>query len=136
MHFFVSWQNEIMKTILLVAWALILAGSFLPLVHIPLVGNWNYWQIDHVLALVCWVFCLFSLAGIVSGKILLVRFSAVFLILHFTFSIFAIRYQAYRFFDFIPVVSWQKEVSEMVQLSWGWLLEYTGAVALLLLRKK
>lgn len=125
-----------MKSIQLVAWAIILAGSFLPLVHIPLVGNWNYWQIDHVLALVCWVFCFFSLTGIVSGKILLVRFSAVFLILHFTFSIFAVRYQTYRFFDFIPVVSWQTKASEMVQFSWGWLLEYSGAVALFLLRKR
>jgi hypothetical protein len=45
-----------MKNIQLLGLILVVAGSFLPLVHVPIIGNWNYWKLDHSLAIICWIF--------------------------------------------------------------------------------
>ena len=39
-----------MKNLQLIGLFLVVAGSFLPLVRIPIIGNWNYWKVDNTLA--------------------------------------------------------------------------------------
>lgn len=124
-----------MKNIQIVGVMLVVIGSFLPLVHIPLIGSWNFWQTDHYLAVSCWVFCIFALTGIILNKSKLIFFSGLMLLLLFVFSIIAIRFKTLQFFDFLPVDSWKNLASGIVKLKWGWFPMFAGS-ALIILAKK
>ena len=124
------------RNIQLIGLILVVAGSFLPLVHIPVIGNWNYWQIDPPLAIICWVFSGFGLLGVLFNKDLLVNVSAILLIALFVFTFLAVKFQSLEFFSFLPFKSWQETFAGVVKLSWGWLIEFSGALLMLLARKK
>ena len=123
------------RNIQLIGLILVVAGSFLPLVHIPVIGNWNYWQIDPTLAIICWVFSGFGLLGVLFNKDLLVKVSASLLIALFVLTFLAVKFQSLEFFSFLPFKSWQETFAGVVKLSWGWLIEFSGALLMLLARK-
>lgn len=124
-----------MKIIQLISLFLIVAGSFLPLVHIPLIGNWNYFKVDANLAYIVWGFSALTFIGIILGKIKLVRISAIILLLLFSFTIVAIKFKSLDYFSFLPFKSWQETFAGIVKLSWGWILEFSGAILLLFIKK-
>lgn len=76
-----------MKNIQLLGLILVVAGSFLPLVHVPVIGNWNYWELDHFLAIACWVLAAGTLFGIVNNSIKISRIFAILLVLLFIFTL-------------------------------------------------
>lgn len=125
-----------MKYIQWISLLIVVAGSFSPLVHIPLIGNWNYWQTDHLLAIFCWIFCVVALLGILFNKNGLVRISAVFMLIFFAFSIFAIKYQSNSFFNFLHFDFLKEAATGLVKLKWGWFLEFFGAFMLLVSNPK
>jgi hypothetical protein len=120
-----------MKNIQLLGVILVVAGSFLPLVHVPVIGNWNYWKLDHSLAVMCWVLSALALFGIVNNKAKITRVSAVLLVLLFLFTLFAVKFQASRYFSFMPFKSWQDKLAGIVKLRWGWVAEFAGALIIL-----
>lgn len=124
-----------MRNIQIFGLVMVVAGTFLPLVHLPLIGNWNYWKIDSNLAIICWFFCGLALVGIIFQKQSLVRIIAVALLALFIFTIVAIKFKSLEYFSFLPFKSWQQSFAGIVKLSWAWFLEFSGA-ALLLLTKK
>lgn len=124
-----------MRNIQIFGLVMVVAGTFLPLVHLPLIGNWNYWKIDSNLAIICWFFCGLALVGIIFQKQRLVRIIAVALLALFIFTIVAIKFKSLEYFSFLPFKSWQQSFAGIVKLSWAWFLEFSGA-ALLLLTKK
>lgn len=125
-----------MKNLQLLGLVLVVVGSFLPLVHVPIIGNWNYWQLDHYLAIFCWIFCACALFGIVNNRAKLVNTFAVFLLILFVFTLFAIKYQASSYFSFLPLKSWTKALAGTVKLQWGWLAEFLGALIMLFVKSK
>lgn len=122
---------RIMKNLQLLGLILVVAGSFLPLVHVPVIGNWNYWKLDHYLAIFCWAFSACALFGIVNDNTKIVKAFAVFLLLLFAFTLFAVKYQASSYFSFLPFESWTEALSRTVKLQWGWIIEFLGALILL-----
>ena len=125
-----------MKNIQLLGLILVVAGSFLPLVHIPIIGNWNYWKLDQNLAIICWVLSLIALFGIIKEQQKITKISAVLLILLFIFTLIAIKFKSLDYFSFLPFKSWQETVSGIVKLKWGWFLEFAGAALILFSNKK
>ncbi|MFL9832945.1 hypothetical protein [Chryseobacterium terrae] len=125
-----------MKNLQLLGLILVIVGSFLPLVHVPIIGNWNYWQLDHYLAGFCWIFCAGALFGIVNSRAKLVNIFAVFLLILFVFTLFAIKYQASSYFSFLPFKSWTKALAGTVKLQWGWFAEFLGALIMLFVKSK
>ena len=121
-----------MKNLQLIALFLVVAGSFLPLVHIPIVGNWNYWKVDHTLAVILWGFSLLTLIFTLINKTKLVRIMAFLMISLFVFTIVAVKLKSLDYFSFLPFRSWQSTFSGIVKLSWGWLIEFLGAVVILI----
>lgn len=113
---------------------LVIAGSFLPLVHIPIIGNWNYFKIDSSLAFLVWGFSLIALIGIIFDKLKIVKTTATILLLIFVFTIFAIKFKSLNYFSFLPFKSWQESFAGIVKLSWAWILEFSGAFLLLTLK--
>ncbi|MCS3870025.1 peptidoglycan/LPS O-acetylase OafA/YrhL [Chryseobacterium ginsenosidimutans] len=125
-----------MKNIQLLGLLLVVAGSFLPLVHVPIVGNWNYWKVDHYLAIACWIFSAGALFGIVNNSGKMARIFAILLILLFTFTLFAVKMQSLEYFSFMPFKSWQEKLAGIVKLRWGWIVEFVGAFIILLAKNK
>ncbi|MBC7556116.1 MAG: hypothetical protein H7195_04060 [Chryseobacterium sp.] len=124
-----------MKITQFLALLLVVAGSFLPLVHIPIIGNWNYYKIDSTLAFLVWGFCSIAFLGVIFGKINLVRATAVILLLIFVFTIVAVKFKSLNYFSFLPFKSWQESFAGIVRLSWAWILEFAGTALLLLLKQ-
>lgn len=120
-----------MKNIQLLGLLLVVAGSFLPLVHVPVIGNWNYWKLDHYLAVACWIFSAGALFGIVNNSVKTARIFAILLIILFAFTLFAVKMQSMQYFSFMPVKSWQEKLAGIVKLRWGWIVEFLGAFIIL-----
>lgn len=133
--FFCTFPTTVMKNLQLIGFILVVAGSFLPLVHIPLIGNWNYLKVDQTLAITCWLLSMVALLGILTERQLLIKVSAILLIILFVFTIWAVKFKSLNYFSFIPLKSWQETAAGIVKLKWGWFLEFSGA-ALLLFSKK
>ncbi|MBP1617702.1 MAG: uncharacterized protein H6Q14_1529 [Bacteroidetes bacterium] len=114
----------------------VVAGSFLPLVHVPILGNWNYWSLDNRLAIICWTLSGLAVLGIVLNKNLLLKVASIALILFFAFTIVAVKSKAMDSFGFVFVKSLQKTLAGVVKLRWGWFVEFAGALILLLAPKK
>lgn len=124
-----------MKNIQLIGLLLVVTGSFLPLVHVPVIGNWNYWKLDHYLAIACWIFSAGALFGIVNNSVKMSKIFAVLLILLFLFTLFAVKVQAAEYFSFMPFKSWQNKLAGIVKLKWGWIVEFLGAFIIILAKK-
>lgn len=125
-----------MKVSQLISLFLIVAGSFLPLVHIPIIGNWNYYKVDVNLAYMVWGFSAVAFLGIIFNKIKVVQIAAIILLILFSFTIVAIKFKSLDYFSFLPFKSWQQSFAGIVKLSWGWILEFAGAILLLFIKKK
>lgn len=120
-----------MKNIQLLGLLLVVVGSFLPLVHVPIIGNWNYWKLDHYLAITCWILSVCAVFGIMNGSTKVVRTFAVLLILLFAFTLVAVKMQSLQYFSFLPFKSWQETFAGVVKLKWGWAVEFLGAFIML-----
>lgn len=125
-----------MKNIQLLGLVLVVVGSFLPLVHVPIIGNWNYWKLDHYLAIACWILSACALFGIVNNGKKMVRTFAILLILLFIFTLAAVKMQSMQYFSFLPFKSWQETFAGVVKLRWGWFVEFLGAFIMLLVTNK
>lgn len=119
-----------MKNIQLLGLLLVIVGSFLPLVHVPVIGNWNYWKLDHYLAIACWIFAACAVFGIVNNSGKIVRFFGILLIFLFAFTLFAVKMKSLQYFSFLPFKSWQETFAGIVTLKWGWVIEFLGAFLL------
>lgn len=111
---------------------LVFIGSFLPLVHVPILGNWNFWETDTYLASSFWAICLLCLLGIAFNHTKVMTIGALIIVIHVAFSMFAIRYQTNDFFAFIPFAKLKSIAAGMVTLKWGWIVILLGAVLLLI----
>lgn len=125
-----------MKNLQLLGLILVVVGSFLPLVHVPVIGNWNYWKVDYYLAGACWVFSACALFGIINNSHKVVKFFGILLILLFAFTIFATKYQAFNYFSFLPFKSWTETLAGTIKLQWGWIVEFLGAFILVFVKSK
>ncbi|GAA5101486.1 hypothetical protein GCM10023210_41360 [Chryseobacterium ginsengisoli] len=121
-----------MKNIQLLGLLLVIVGSFLPLVHVPIIGNWNYWKLDHSLAIVCWILSAGALFGIVNNSAKVARIFAILLIVLFGFTLFAVKMQSMDYFSFMPIKSFQEKLAGIVKLRWGWAVEFLGAFIIIL----
>ena len=125
-----------MKNLQLIGLFLVVAGSFLPLVRIPIIGNWNYWKVDNTLAVAVWGFSLLMLVFILIDKTKFVRIIAFLMILLFVFTIVAIKLKSLDYFSFLPFKSWQSTFAGIVKLSWGWFIEFLGVALILVASTK
>ena len=125
-----------MKNLQLIGLFLVVAGSFLPLVRIPIIGNWNYWKVDNTLAGAVWGFSLLMLVFILINKTKFVRIIAFLMILLFVFTIVAIKLKSLDYFSFLPFKSWQSTFAGIVKLSWGWFIEFLGVTLILIASRK
>lgn len=125
-----------MKNIQLLGLILVVIGSFLPLVHVPIIGNWNFWKLDQRLAIMCYLLATVALGGIATNNIRFVKIIGFILLILFVFTVFATKYKAFSYFSFLPFKSWTETLAGTVKLKWGWAVEFAGALIMLFAPKK
>nr|WP_315032244.1 hypothetical protein [uncultured Chryseobacterium sp.] len=120
-----------MKNIQLLGLILVVIGSFLPLVYVPIIGDWDYWKLDHYLAITCWILAACAVFGIVNNSPKIVRFFGVLLIMLFVLTLVAVKMQSLEYFSFLPFKSWREAFAGVVKLKWGWGIEFLGALLMI-----
>lgn len=121
----------------IIASLLVIAGGMMPMLHIPIIGNWNYWDLDTVLASIVYALAILSLIAASGNKRGLLRFCgwALLLVLAFTFG--AVYFKVSNYFNFIPLKKLAAVAGRMIQYRWiGWALISSGAVLMILFSGK
>ena len=116
---------------------MVISGGFAPMLHIPIIGNWNYWDIDTVLASVVYALAAVALFAAAGGKFGLLRFCgwALMIVLAFTFA--AVYFKVTNYFSFIPLKKLAAAASSIIKYRWlGWGLIFSGALSMILFSKK
>lgn len=125
-----------MRNIQFVGLLMVIVGSFLPLVHIPIIGNWDLWHLDNRLAMFCYLIFALILAAFATKKKNWVKILGILLLFLFIFTIISVRYQALDFFSFLPFKSWKNGAVDLVKLKWGWILEFAGVLLIIIPKHK
>jgi len=116
---------------------LVIAGGLSPMLHIPIIGNWNYWDLDTVLAALIYTLATLALIASASNKRSLLRFCgwSILLVLGFTFV--AVYFKVDNYFSFIPFKKLAAAASRVIHYRWmGWVLISSGALIMILFSGK
>ncbi|WP_395626932.1 hypothetical protein [Daejeonella sp.] len=116
---------------------MVIGGGFSPMLHIPIIGNWNYWDIDTVLASVVYALATLALFAAAGGKFGLLRFCGWALIIVLTFTFVAVYFKVTNYFSFIPLKKLAAAASSIIKYRWlGWGLILSGALIMIFFSKK
>ncbi|TDQ08543.1 hypothetical protein [Pedobacter metabolipauper] len=124
-----------MRTQGIIGSAIMAVGGMSPLMHIPIVGNWNYFDVDQRLAIAFYVLVLVGLTGSFAKKIGLIRFAgwgAVVLVLITLAGIYLKAHDSFSFLHFKKLVNL---AAGLVKYKWGWYVILAGAFILITVRK-
>lgn len=116
---------------------LVITGGIMPMLRIPILGNWNYWDLDLSLASIIYLLAIIAIIAATGNKEALLRFCgwAILLVLIFTFI--AVYFKVNQYFSFIPLKKLAAVASRMVQYRWtGWAMIALGAIIILFSKKR
>lgn len=124
-----------MKTQGIIGSALMAAGGLSPLMHLPVIGNWNYFDIDVRLAAVFYILVLLGFTGAFINKARLIRFAGWAGILVALTTLAGIYFKAHDSFSFLHFKRLINFAAGMVRYKWGWYVIMAGAFILAAVRK-
>ena len=115
---------------------LVIAGAMSPMLRVPVVGNWNYWDIDPVLASIVLVLSASGFLGAILRKPGLVRFSGWGVAVVVLFTLVAVYFKVNDYFSFIPFKKLARLASNLIHYKWmGWVTLFCGAVVMVVSSK-
>lgn len=123
-----------MKVQGIIGTVILAAGGMCPLIRVPIIGNWNYFQIDPALGVTYYVIVALGLVGAVLGKPGLMRFSGWGAILCVILTLSAVWFKSHDFFHFIHFKKLINLASGMVKYKWGWFVILLGAIVMVTVR--
>ena len=108
---------------------IIIAGALSPMLHLPIIGNWNYYDIDVALAsIVMTVAALGAVASLINKPGLL-RFCGWASLIVVLFTLAAVYFKVNDYFSFIPFKKLASAATRMVHYRWlGWSLLVIGSI--------
>ena len=116
---------------------LIIAGGLSPMLHLPIIGNWNYYDIDVSLASIVMTLAVLGLVASLINKPGLLRFSGWAALIVILFTLAAVYFKVNDYFSFIPLKKLAAAASRIVHYRWtGWVLLLTGAVFIIIGSRK
>ena len=116
---------------------LVMVGGMCPMLRVPILGNWNYWDIDTILASIVYVLAAVALLAAVTRKQGLLRLCGWLLLLMLVFTLTAVYFKANDYFSFIPLKKLAAAASRMIKFKWiGWGLMFAGAFIVILFSGK
>lgn len=111
------------------------AGGLCPLVHVPIMGNWNYFGIDPYLGSIFYVFVVLGLLGALANKSGLMRFTGWAVVVFVILTLLAVWFKTHGAFGFLHFKKLINLASGMVKFKWGWFVILAGALLMLTIRK-
>ena len=111
------------------------AGGLCPLMHLPIIGNWNYFDIDIRLAIAFYTIVVLALIGALTNKTGLIRFAGWGAIVLAIITLAGIHFKAHDSFSFLHFRKLVNLASGLVKYKWGWFVIMTGAILLITVRK-
>lgn len=116
---------------------LVIAGGLSPMLHLPIIGNWNYWDLDTVLASIIYALATLALIASASNKRGLLRFCGWTLLLVLAFTFVAVYFKVNNYFSFIPLKKLAVAASRIIHYRWmGWALIFSGALIMIIFSGK
>ena len=111
---------------------LVIAGGMSPMLRIPVLGNWNYWDIDIVLASIIYALAAAGLLAAVLLKPALVKLFGWGVMLVLLFTLVAVYFKVNDYFSFIPFKKLARVATNMVRYKWlGWTMIFSGALIMI-----
>ncbi|WP_316840288.1 hypothetical protein [Pedobacter gandavensis] len=115
--------------------AVMAVGGLCPLMRLPIIGNWNYFDIDTTLAITFYVVVLVALLGSFTNKVGLIKFAGWAGIALVAISLVGIYFKVNDSFGFLHFKKLVSVASGMVKLKWGWFVILAGAAVLITVRR-
>ena len=112
---------------------LVIAGALSPLIHIPIVGNWNFLDLHTGLATVVLVIAALGVFASLSGRNGLLKFLGWAELVLVLLTLFAVYFKVNDSFSFIPLKSLTRVAVGLVHYKWlGWALLAVGSIIMIL----
>ena len=130
----VSIRKASMKIQGVVGAALMAVGVMCPLVHLPIIGNWNYFDLDVSIATIFYLVVLVAFAASFMERSRLTRICGwlgVTLVLVTLAGVYFKSHDAFSFIHFKKAINFAAGV---VKYKWGWFVIVAGALALITVR--
>lgn len=116
---------------------LVVAGAMSPMVHVPIVGNWNYWDLHTGMASVVYVLAGLGVLASVSGRDGLLKFAGWAEVILILLTLLAVYLKVNDSFSFIPFKKLAKAAAGLVKYRWiGWTLLAAGAVIMIIASRR
>ncbi|TDO23022.1 hypothetical protein [Pedobacter duraquae] len=110
-------------------------GGLCPLVHLPIIGNWNYFDIDMRLAIAFYVLVVFGLICSFLGKTSLIRSIGWAALVLIGITLAGVYFKSHDYFSFIHFKKLVNFAAGIVKYKWGWFVILVGSLLLVTVRK-
>lgn len=116
---------------------LVIAGAMSPMVHVPVIGNWNYWDLHTGMASVVYVVAGLGVLASVSGRNGLLKFAGWAEVVLILLTLLAVYLKVNDSFSFIPFKKLAKAAAGLVKYRWtGWALLAAGAAIMIIASRR
>lgn len=124
-----------MRTQGIIGAAIMAVGGLSPLIHIPILGNWNYFDVDMRFAIAYYILVILGLIGAFGKETGLIRFAGWGTILLILITLFGIYLKSHDSFSFLHFKNLVNLAAGLVKYKWGWYVIAAGAFILITVRK-
>jgi hypothetical protein len=124
-----------MRTQGLVGAALMAAGGMCPLVRVPIMGNWNYFDLDQTLAITFYVLVAVAVIGVFAGKAGLIKFAGWAGIVLVAITLAGVYFKAHDSFGFLHFKKVVNFAAGLVKYKWGWYVILAGTFLMITVRR-
>lgn len=124
-----------MKVQGIVGAAVMAAGGMCPLVRVPILGNWNYFEVDQTLAITFYILVIIGLIGAFTEKAGLIKFAGWAGIALVLLSLYGIHFKTQDSFGFLHFKKLVSFASGLVKYKWGWFVILAGTLIMITVRK-
>ncbi len=112
---------------------LLIVGTFLPMVHVPIVGNWSYWDLHKYLASFVTLMGFLAISAVFRKKQGYLRFYAILGLLTLALTYVGARMKIAESFSFIPFPKMAGAAGSLIKYQWqGWTIMIFACVVMFL----
>jgi hypothetical protein len=115
--------------------AMMAIGGMCPLLRVPILGNWNYFQVDQTLAISFYVLVAIGLIGAFTEKAGLVKFAGWAGMVLVAITLVGVYFKAHESFGFLHFKKVVNFAAGMVKYKWGWYVIAAGIFLMITVRK-
>jgi hypothetical protein len=124
-----------MRNQALIGAAVMAAGGMCPLLRVPILGNWNYIQLDLTMGIAFYVVVAIGLIGAFTQREGLIKFAGWAGIALVLLTLAGVYFKVQSSFGFLHFKKLVSLASGMVKYKWGWFVILAGTLILITVRR-